>query len=375
MKATTEQERGREAVEAFLELLRGRRSRRFGLGMRMQSGPLAYASRHAGIPLTEEEESLLVFAACGVTGYALADLCFAPGEGGTILSGLIGRTVPSGDAIQTVALIVTNREAAYYIRRPQDFPPGEIPELVEHAARGEYVELYRRGRVRIRDDRATARLEPIFNINCNRWSLYDPAATYLLPVNDLSVMYINGLLEIFDEATGAFVVDERAGFRPAGLRRFARSRGGHLEDDPRRGRVVTIQQLEDLVTQFVTAEQGMMVQNIALMVQALGAGGFPHWAAHPYGWFEALGFRMREMRASSYVGLGRVRSAAARALGRDHPVPCVAGLEQDGAPLLAPCCPPYVPSMEAAVRAVVDRKIGPLGIFRGGVVHSAWRDP
>ncbi|MDN5871064.1 MAG: hypothetical protein L0H73_10165 [Nitrococcus sp.] len=43
--------------------------------------------------------------------------------------------------------------------------------------------------------------------------------------------------------------------------------------DSRQGRVLTIQQLESLVTEFVTAEQGMMIQNIALMVQAMGLGG------------------------------------------------------------------------------------------------------
>src|SRR5205823_11124201 len=161
----------------------------------------------------------------------------------------------SGDAIQTVGLIVTNPQATYYLKRPQDFAPGEVAELIRLAGRGEFVELYRRSRVKLRDGRVTPPCEPIVNINCNRWSLYDPAATYLLPVNELTVMYINGLLEIFGEDTAAFVVDERAGFRPAGLKRFAASRGGHLAEDPRRGRVVTIQQLEDLVTEFVTAEQ------------------------------------------------------------------------------------------------------------------------
>jgi hypothetical protein len=341
----------------------------------MEGGPLAFRSRRAGVPLTEEEEAILVFAACGVTGYALADLVHAPGQGGTILAGLVGRTVPSGDAIQTVALVVMNSEATYYVKRPQDLPPEEIPALVRLGGQGDYVEIYRRTRVRIREGRAEPPLDPIYNINCNRWSLYDPAATYLLPVNDLTVMYINGLLEVFNETTNAFVVDERAGFRPAGLRRFARSRGGHLEDDPRKGRVVTIQQLEDLVNAFVTIEQGMMVQNIALTAQAIGLGGFPHWAAHPYGWFEALGFRMREMPASRYLGMGRALSSAARLLGRDAPVPCVVGLERDGAPLLRPCCPPYHASMEAAVRAVVDMKAGPQGIFRGGVGRSAWLDP
>ncbi len=371
----TFEDTSRSAVRALLATLRGRRSRRFGLGMKMASGPLAYHSRHAGLPLTEEEEALLVFAACGITGYALADLVYERGQGGTIMSGLVGRTVPSGDAIQTVALIVTNKDATYYLKRPQDLPPSEIAALIRLAEQEAYVEMYRRLRVKIRDGRAAAPCDPLFNINCNRWSLYDPASSYFLPVNELTLMYINGLLEIFDEATRAFVVDERAGFRPAGLKRFASSRGGHLNDNPREGRVLTIQQLEDFVTEFVTAEQGMMIQNLALMVQALGLGGFPHWAAHPYGWFEALRFRMAPMRASRYLGMGKLLSVLARMLGRDFTVPCVVGLENEGVALLKPYCPPYYPSMEAAVRAVVERKVGPQGIFRGGVVHSAWLDP
>jgi hypothetical protein len=44
-------------------------------------------------------------------------------------------------------------------------------------------------------------------------------------------------------------------------------------------------------------------------------------------------------------------------------------------PLIRPYCPPYHPTMAAAVRAVADRKFGPQGIFRGGALHSAWREP
>src|SRR5206468_11891754 len=135
----------------------------------------------------------------------------------------------------TIGLMRMNQEATYYLKRPQDFAPEEIADLIRLAEREEYVELYWRHRVKIRDGRAAAPCEPLYNINCNRWSLYDPAATYLLPVNELTQMYINGLLELFDEATAAFVVDERAGFRPAGLKRFAASKGGYLADDPKRG--------------------------------------------------------------------------------------------------------------------------------------------
>src|SRR5690349_3052669 len=90
----------------LLDALRDRRSRRFGLGMKMPAGPLAFSSRHKPVPLSEDEEAALAFAACGTTGHALADLCYAPGGGGGIMAGLVGRTIASGDGLQTVALIV-----------------------------------------------------------------------------------------------------------------------------------------------------------------------------------------------------------------------------------------------------------------------------
>jgi hypothetical protein len=359
----------------LLDALRDRRSRRFGRGMRMATGPLTHASRQPGVRLTESEEAFLAFAACGVTGSALGDLVYETGQGATILAGLLGRTVASGDAIHAVSVFVTNADATYLLKRPRDFAPGEVAELAALARAGEFTELYRRSRVLVGRGRTAPPLEPLYNLDVNRWSLYDPAGTYFLPVNELTFLYINGVMEILNETTGAFLVDERAGFRPAGLARFARSRGGHLRDDPRDGRVVTIQQVESLVTEFVTIEQGMVLQNLGLMAQALGLGGFPHWAAHAHGWLGALGFRMREIPASRYLGMGRVLGTLTRLLRRDVPVPCAVGLERDGGPLLAAYCPPYHPSMEAAVRAVVAFKFGEDGVFRGGARHGAWRDP
>lgn len=360
---------------SLLNILRGRRSRRFGLGMSMESGPMSYKSRSAGVPLTEEEEALLAFAACGITGKALGDLVFDKGEGGTILAGLLGRTIPSGDAIHTCSLIVMNSEATYYIRQPRDFPEEEIVKLVQLAEQEKYVELYRKCRVKIRDGRMTPPVEPFFNINCNRWSLYDPTATYLLPIEDFTFMYINALLEILNEHNGLYPVDERAGFRSAGVKKFAKSRGGHLVNDPKKEHTITIQQLETLVTEFVTAESGMMIQNIALMTQAMGLGGFPHWAAHYYGWFEALGFQMSKINASRYLGMNWLYRAIATLLKRDKPVPLVMGLKANDTTLVEPFCPPHYNSMEEAVLAIVDLKWGPRGIFRGGASSGAWLNP
>ena len=359
----------------LLDALRDRRSRRFGVGMAMRQGPLAYASRRPPLELSEDEEAALAFAACGVTGFALADLNFAPGEGGSIIAGTLGRTAASGDAIHTVSVFVTRDDATYLLKRPQDFPAGEIPELAELARRGELTELYRRGRIRIKSSRTQPPLHPMFNLDVNRWSLYDRSSTYFLPVAELTLLYINGLLEILDESTGALILDERAGFRPAGIGKFGRRRGGHLHDDPRDERALTIQQVESLVTEFVTIEQGMILQNLGLMTQALGLGGFPHWAAHPFGWLESLGFRMRRIPASRYLGMGPILGGLARLLKKDADVGYALGLERDGEPLLTPYCPPYYPTMEAAVRAIVELKFGPRGVLRDGTRNSAWREP
>jgi hypothetical protein len=360
---------------SLLQALRGRRSRRFGLGMRMESGPLAYQSRYDPLPLSEDEEALLAFAACGITGHALGDLVYAPGQGGNIMAGWLGRTISSGDAIQTVTMVVSNDTGTYLLKRPKDFTPSEIPTLVALAEQGAFRELYQRGRVKIADDRTTTTTAPLINLNCNIWSLFPAGSTYFLPINDLTFLYINGLLEIFNETNGAFILDERANFRPAGLARFAQSKGGHLHDDPKDNRVATIQRTENLVTEFAAIEQGMMHQNLALMAQAVGLGGFSHFAAHEFAWFEALGFRMRKMRASRYLAANWLVTAAMRLLHKDIIVPIPVGLEGNGQTLLRAYCPPYYPSMELAVQAVVEAKYGPHGVFRAGTRAGAWQDP
>jgi hypothetical protein len=356
----------------LLDALRDRRSRRFARGMTLPGGALAYQSASLPQPLTEDEESLLAFAACGITGLATADMCYTPEGGGGILAGFAGRTVASGDALQTVSLIYTNDKGAWFLRRPADFAPKDLSELIGLAQGGQIQELHRRSAVRLSDRRVSPPKEPLFNINANRWSVYAPGTTWFLPVNDLTSMYINGLLEIFNEHTGAFALDERAGFQPAGLRKFGRSRGGHLEDDPVRGRVVTVKHIETLVTEFVTIEQGMMLQNLGLMAQALGLGGFPSFANHEWAWFEALGFRMGRMPASRYLGAGPLVTLGLKLLGKDVDVPYPLGLEVNGRAILKPYCPPYYSSMRQAVEAFVAFKFGQCGIYRSSETTTGW---
>lgn len=341
--------------------------------MEMTEGPLAFTSRFAPESISADQEALLAYAGGGISGHALGDLCYAKGQGGNIMAGLVGRTVASGDAIQTVSLVVTNDSGTWWMKRPQDFDATGVRHLISLSEAGKYRELYERTRVQLSDRRSAPPNAPLFNIAANRWSAYAPGTTCFLPINDLTFMYINGLLEIFNEETGAFVLDERNHFLPAGLGRFAKRRGGHLEDDPAAGRVATVQQVETMVTEFVTIEQGMIAQNLGLMAQALGLGGFPFFANHPFGWFQALSFRFQHLPASQYLGAGFLARTAMRLLRRDQPVPLPVGLEHQGEILLRSYAPPYFANMSAAVDAVVAAKFGPAGGLKRPDANSHWK--
>jgi hypothetical protein len=370
----------RMARYPLLEALLERRSRRFGYGMNLNGGPLAYDSARAPQPLALEEEAALAFAGCGITGPVVADLPYDSGEaheagGGNIMINLVGRTVASGDAVHAVALFVINDEGAWMLKRPQDYPRTEIAELARAAREHELVELYEKGRVRIADGRPDVPRELPFVMPFNKWAANLPGTTYFLPVNEFSAFYINVLLSALSEEFGYFLVDERNRFRPAGIARFARSRGGHLRDDPKEGRFTTVSFLETWLYEFAAIEQGEILQNLALMTEALGLGGFPHFAAHPFIWFQTLGFRMQEIPFSRTIGAGAVTRRLLRALGKELPVPTAVGLERDGEVLIKPFCPPYYRNMEEAVLAFVDYKYAQgTGAFRDGGTATSWRD-
>ncbi|WP_447977339.1 hypothetical protein [Candidatus Nitrospira bockiana] len=364
----------------LLSALLERRSRRFAKGMALKSGPLAYRSTQPPQPLSLEEEAALTFAACGITGYALAELPYATDPidkagGGNIMIRFIGRTVASGHALHYVIVFVINDDGVWMVKRPQDFPSSEIPGLIEDARAGRFVDLYERSRIRIADRRLDVPRREPFVPSFNKWSANVPGTTYFLPVNEFSADYINVLLAAFSEEFGYFIVDERRGFRPAGIGAFARSRGGHLSDDPRDGLVATIGFFETWLYEFAAIEQGGILQNLGLMTQALGLGGFPHFAAHPFSWFTALGFRLDPLPFSRTIGAGPLTKGLLKLLGKDVPVPTAVGLEQAGSVLIRPYCPPYYRTMEEAVLSFVESKYAPgSGTFRDGGVATGWKD-
>ncbi len=363
----------------LLDALLNRRSRRFGRGMRLPGGPLAYASVHPPHPLTVEQEALLAFAACGVTGYALGDLPYdgdAVPEtgGGNILIHSVARTVPSGDAAHLITVFVLNDHGSWLLKRPQDVPRTDIADLVRAAHDHRFVDLYQRSRVPIADHRVDVPRQIPFTLPFNTWSGNVAGTTLFVPVAELSALAINVALAALSEELGYFFLDERNGFRPAGIASFARSKGGHLFDDPAQGRVATLGMAQEWLYEFAAIEQGAMLQNLGLMTAALGLGGFPYFAAHPSSWMAALGFRMQSLPFSRVSGLGRGMQILLTLLRRDLPVHTALGLERDGQVLIKPFCPPYYRTMEEAVLAFVHYKWAPGTGTHRDATASPWKE-
>src|SRR2546423_5817349 len=239
----------RPAHYSLREALPARRPRRFGRGMRLNGGPLAYASVHEPEPLSLAEEAALAFAVCGITGYTMAELPYQAGDvagagGGDIIMNFVGRTVFSADAAHLVSVFVLNDDGVWLLKRPQHYPRLEVPELVEAARKHQWLDLYTRSRVRIADRRLNVPRKPPFIPPFNKWSANVRGTTYFLPVAELSGLFINVLLAAFSEEVASFVVDERNNFQPAGLGKFARSKGGYLHDNFVEGRAATVGYLE-----------------------------------------------------------------------------------------------------------------------------------
>lgn len=346
----------------LVESLLHRRSRRFSLGATMPGGGLAYKSPHKPVPLSVAEEALLAFAAAGVNGLCLGDVPYQPGDwneagGGNVMAALTGRTGASADAVHGTALFVINDEGTHLLKRPQDFSLGEINDLSRLALDERFEEVYRRMRVRVRDGRTAVKKEVPYVFPFNKWSTNLTGSTYFLPVSDLTGMYINVMLSAFDEQMTAFVLDERNTFRPAGIKKFGRSQGGRLHDKPEDGRVVTILGLEAVVVEFLLAEQAFMLHNLSLMEQAMGLGGWTHFAtASEVSWFEALGFKLGAQTVSQMLRAGFFKRLILRLLNQDKPIPHPLGLSLAGHDLLKPWCPPYYKTMEEAVHAFLKFK-------------------
>ncbi len=271
-----------EGTDPVFRLLATVRSRRVGLGYRIETGeeerhpvtgramlqergPLYFKSEKEPVPLTEVEEALLCWAACGPNGLIAWDI--AVHGGFHELTWLAGRTVPSpGNSLATDLLVINDNGA--FIYKP-GLQRGKAIEIEGEEDYPKIMQWYRDGMIQISDQRPDvdwamrmpgaphATLMGPYQYNINR-----PGATWIIPITD--VAWLNSaLINLFDW-WHYYPVDEWKNGRPAGVDRWI---GEGMLELP-----VPISALEQLIFQVEMYPVGCMVQNIRLAAEAMGLG-------------------------------------------------------------------------------------------------------
>lgn len=336
----------------LFDAIAGRRARRFGLGMEVPSGPLAFKSAAEPMPLTERERSILVAAGTGVTGWSFG-VPFGPDrptEHAHYTQRFTGRTTPTAAGIGTPMLFATD-DSGTYLTNTRDLLPSRPVEVggSRDDALGAMVETVRAHTVQLSGRRLDLPAAAPHMLEPNLWMANAPGSTLFMPVGDASEQVL-GLMAMA-LGNGNVLVDDIAG-RPAGdLAPFIRS--GLLQE----GKRVPLSVLQQMAYEANVAELAFIGHNIVLSMQAMGLGGL---------YFNGLN-RWSILGAFNESGIGGLNFRFVH--DRRWTLPNPVGLDGQFEAL----CPPYVSNMREAVDIFVQRKFGREGAYDPNT-PGAWKD-
>jgi len=341
----------------LFEAILHRRSRRVSKGIpTMLAGSLTYTSTQKPQPLTPLEEAVLIMAT-GVTGLTIPDQPFKTEQGkdlvGTPMLALAGRSASSPDNAQATHFFLINDSGTYLLKTPTDsaapgLASGKLDEqaLIDYAARC---------KVKVLDQRLDFPRRFPYYFGRNRYTSNVPGSTLLVPVVDMTRQYINQFMYLLcqDDGYRPTFIDDWNFYRLAGVKKWVKNGFLNKEFKIPLGMSNTFR---------IHVESDLLVQNLLLVTQAMGLGGWVHAAfAGPYllgapdfsQGGPGLGFRFLKPKK-----LWRKLLVPITPLPAWQPNPV--GL--DGK--LEGYCPPYYPDMSAAVDALLKVKYGPKGIYR-----------
>jgi hypothetical protein len=325
----------------LLAAMFGRRSRRFGVGMSIPNGPLAYQSLHRPLPLSDLERTVLVLCGAGVSGWHLGMEHTASGDphlGCNYPVRLTGRVAASAAGIETAELIVSD-DSGTFITRFRDLDPARLREFQTASDIGALLDRVQENCVRLGDGRVELPAAAPHMDAHNFWNANRPGTTLFVPVVDLTQQLLEFLA--IQMAAGAVPWDPIRN-RPCGdLDRFIRS--GLLDGQ----KPASLVDIEQSVLTTGAIELGLICQNVVLVMQAMGLGG---WMFTGLNAPSVLG----AFAGDGVPGLG-FRFSHDPSWATPNPV----GL--DG--VFEGLCPPYHTDMRAAVTHFVALKFGPGGTY------------
>lgn len=357
-----------------------RRTRRVARGTSIVSGPISFTSANAPAPLTPLEEAVLVVAT-GLTGsVTMHDVPALNNDGtdrfGTPLINVIARSASSIDNAQAVSFFLINDEGTWLIRRFRDEQAlamlRALPPKWEDWSEDNWLAAAAAVKHRLYPTRLDFPRHWPYYFIWNRQISNRPGTTILLPVVDLTRQMINVFLSLLSEEDGQrpLFLDDWSRFKPKTLLDWGawlgslfgfvpkisyqiiggarRARGNWLNHDY----PAPLGYAGTLRTDYETFFQ---MQNLMLIAQAMGLGGWIHAAVGAPYLFE-------RDPGSGKFGI-EVRMQQPKKWRRWPPLPTTQPnpIGIDG--VLESLTPPYVKSMDEAVDRVIEEKYGPSGTY------------
>jgi len=240
-----------------------------------------------------------------------------------------GRTFPAPCNMWAHALFFANDEGTFFYRAPQPTKPWEIDTPED---RDKILSWFRGNTVKV-GDKFDIPLRPPALQSSNRWDAFRKGSTVFMAVVDNTRELINGIL-MFSSCEDRFkLIDDRTG-KPAGCERWIKS--GWLN-----GPEAPLSTVEVLLCIGNGVSVGAMMQNVLLVMTAMGLGGFPFDGFAP---IFLLG------------GTPIARGLGFRFQSDKHGVPNPVGKDS----VFEALCPPYK-TMDEAVDTILQEKFGKEG--------------
>ena len=253
---------------SLFDALLDRKSRRFQLGSEIKSGPLKYKSKHKSKSLSLLEEALLIWGGGGIKGMNLSD--FPPEKGLDLEVKFVSKTIPSLGDIHRTEIFYTNDEGTYLVKQSDKVMNSlkGIGHLSENKRIDLITQLFDECRIKLSNKRAQLPKKPPGLAIHNTWNVNKPGSTLVIPVTDLSAGLINILFFYMRRGHRYNFLDELKNMRPAGTQKWISE--GFLNKD----KSLNLIEAEIRFASGYIAEQPLLCQNINLIQQALGLGGW-----------------------------------------------------------------------------------------------------
>lgn len=368
----------------LMSALSDRRTRRIARGTSLLANGLSHTSTNAPAPLSALEEAVLIVST-GLTGSVTHDgpleIPTGGNELGTPFVYALGRSASSPDNSQASSFFMINDEGIFLLKRLKDETAlnvlGDLPPNKADWADSDWLAAAQAVRVKLYDQRLEFPRQFPYYLGWNKQISNRPGTTIFFPVVDCTRGYINIILNLLTEPDGQrpLFVDDWKTFKPADVVEAAEWAGVELGFAGANTKILyevigglaraqdkfvnpnIVLPLGLASTMRVDYEAIFQLQNLMLVGQAMGLGGWVHASvAPPYilerdasKQFFGLGFRMLQGKTWPDTGWPPVPASQPNPVGIDG--------------VLEGLCPPYVASMDDAVDQLLAEKYGPGGMY------------